>query len=141
MFDNIRRNFLYFLFFFHLSTVPHIDQFQHTCILLHRLGQPPGYLFYIPINDWTNLMMFYKIVIWIRVNYQSLMYTHNSNKYSKLYPHSIILSRLNLILILGILMETTSYSCHSYFLLFSNLSTYSKLKVYELAFGWPNHWL
>lgn len=95
--------FLYFLFF-NLSRV-HIS----TNFIAAQIRSTTGYLFCISINDWTNLMMFYEFVIWISAIYQSLMDTHNSNKYSKLYPHSKILSRLNLILILGILMETTGF--------------------------------
>lgn len=95
--------FLYFLFF-NLSRV-HIS----TNFIAAQIRSTTGYIFCISINDWTNLMMFYEFVIWISAIYQSLMDTHNSNKYSKLYPHSIILSRLNLISILGILMETTGF--------------------------------
>lgn len=95
--------FLYFLFF-NLSRA-HIS----TNFIAAQIRSTTGYLFCISINDWTNLMMFYEFVIWISAIYQSLMDTHNSNKYSKLYPHSIILSRLNLISILGILMETTGF--------------------------------
>lgn len=95
--------FLYFLFF-NLSRV-HIS----TNFIAAQIRSTTGYIFCISINDWTNLMMFYEFVIWISAIYQSLMDTHNSNKYSKLYPHSKILSRLNLILILGILMETTGF--------------------------------
>lgn len=102
-FDNVRRNFCIF-FFFNLSRV-HIS----TNFIAAQIRSTTGYLFCISINDWTNLMMFYEFVIWISAIYQSLMDTHNSNKYSKLYPHSKILSRLNLILILGILMETTGF--------------------------------
>lgn len=101
-FDNVRRNFCIFFFLIYLGFT------YQPILLLHRLGQPQG-LFWISINDWTKLMMFYEFVIWISAIYQSLMDTHNSNKYSKLYPHSKILSRLNLIVILGILMETTGF--------------------------------